>query len=82
MVNPVLTVNPVTPIEIGLDERTRLEPYRTPQLIVPNIFACPSAFTLVNEPVVDIPAIDVTLLLWTWQVQIPFAPSVVMELTM
>ena len=39
VVNPVLTVNPVTPIDIGLLDRTPL--YNLPQLNRPNDIAVP-----------------------------------------
>ncbi|GIS09154.1 MAG: hypothetical protein CM15mP113_2840 [Pseudomonadota bacterium] len=44
VVNPVLTVNPVTPIEIGLSFRDAL--YNLPQLIRPKCVAIPGLLLL------------------------------------
>ena len=41
VVKPVFTVRPVTPIEIGLEERVVLFPYNLPQLRVPNVVVVP-----------------------------------------
>ena len=65
VVNPELTVNPVTPIEIGFSFRDAL--YSLPQVIRPKCVAIPGLL-LLKLPVTAMPRTDEVLLVWILQV--------------
>ena len=78
VVSPVLTVNPVTPIEIGLEERDAL--YNLPQLIRPRWVAIPGLL-LLKLPVKPAPT-PVVCPFWILQVISPFSPVEVIAWTL
>ncbi len=78
---PASTVKPVTPIDIGLVERTKFAPYNLPQFICPRDVVIPD-WPVEWKPTVLIPVTDELLFVCTSQTISPNDPFVEIVFTM